>query len=227
MPLSASSSMHSASLKRSSTRLALTLGPGELEPLGEPGSASFSGIAPTLAFCRPTKPLLVAYSRAPRATAEPMGATPRPGATTLALRLAGSGCGSAGRDDYQAHDLCLGSFRGHRQHDPPAPRVDVVGAGRDRGIDGAYPVFERAVEAGVAVDVDRGCAGGLGVRPADADEDAGSLVRPEPGACRIRRLADWGRRVRRAARGGAAMFECHHLIAGGFHRRRRDRRRPV
>src|SRR5262245_60994686 len=110
------------------------------------------------------------------------------------------GMGSAGRDDYQAHDLVLGSFRGHRQHGPPAPGVDVVGAGRDGGVDGAYPVFERAVKAGVAVEVDRGCAGGLGVRPADADEDAGSLVRPEPGACRIRRLADWGRRVRRAVR---------------------------
>src|SRR5215813_10519163 len=135
------------------------------------------------------------------------------------------GMGSAGRDDYQAHGLVLGSFRGHRQHDPPAPGVDVVSAGRDRGVDGAYPVFERAVEAGVAAEVDRGCAGGLGVRPADADEDAGSLVRPEPGACRIRRLADRGGRVRRAVRWGAVVVERHHLVAGGPHRRRRGRRR--
>src|SRR5262249_35293369 len=143
------------------------------------------------------------------------------------LRCAGlaSGHGSVGRDDYQAHGLVPGSFRGHPQHDPPAPGVDVVGAGRDRGVDGAYPVLERAVEAGVAVEVDGGCAGGLGVRPADADEDAGPLVRPEPGACRIRRLADWGRRVRRAVRWGTVVVECHDLVAGGPHRCRRGRRR--
>src|SRR5262249_45709847 len=126
----------------------------------------------------------------------PPAATPTragdPSGGAFATRRLASGHGSVGRDDYQAHDFFLGSFRGHCEHDPPAPGVDVVGAGRDRGVDGAYPVFERAVKAGIAVDVDRGCAGGLGVRPADAGEDAGSLVRPEPTPRRVRRLADSG-----------------------------------
>src|SRR5215472_1385354 len=94
------------------------------------------------------------------------------------------GTGSVRRDDH-AHRGFPGSVRGHYQHPPTAP-TDA------RGIDGAHPVFERAVEAGVALDVDRGGVRGLGVRPPDRDEEALS-VRPEPGARpRVRRLAERG-----------------------------------
>src|SRR5215831_6986665 len=46
IPPLASSSMHSASLRRSTMRQALTPGSGEAEPLDELRSASLSGIAP-------------------------------------------------------------------------------------------------------------------------------------------------------------------------------------
>src|SRR5215475_7505427 len=50
-PSSGSSAMHSASPSRSSMRGALAPGPGEAAPRGELGSASSSGIVPTLALC--------------------------------------------------------------------------------------------------------------------------------------------------------------------------------
>src|SRR5215467_14108100 len=50
-PPLASSAMHSASSKLSSTRRALASGWGEAESLGELKSASSSGMAPTLAAC--------------------------------------------------------------------------------------------------------------------------------------------------------------------------------
>ena len=75
------------------------------------------------------------------------------------------------------HDLFLGRAGVHRQGDPAAAPAHA----RCRGIDGAHPVLERAVQAGVALDVDRRGVGRLGVRKFDADEDALS-VRLEPDA---------------------------------------------
>src|SRR5215472_11258851 len=108
--------------------------------------------------------------------------------------------GSVRRDDY-AYSGCPGSVRGHNEHPPTAP-TDA------RGVDGAHPVFERAEEAGVALDVDRGGVRGLDVRPTDRDEEALS-VRPEPGTRpRVRRLAErGGGRVRRAVEWGGEVEE--------------------